>query len=101
MKKPYWVSWYCSNPAFEMHSPWWRSGYRDEDETIFCAAVWTESEDEAKAQVLDCYDNPHANVEWRFCRPCRPSWTPFNSRFPRLPWMVWGPDFDMKTGNKR
>lgn len=37
----FWLSWYGELPMseFELHSPWWISGYDAEDRPVICAAI--------------------------------------------------------------
>lgn len=90
--KAFWVSWYNVLPmgSFELHRPWWISGYRasDEAETI-CAAIIAPNEEAAKQIILNAYDEPPKSVEWRFCNERPDDWSPFNDRFPRADWMKW------------
>ncbi|MDP3869168.1 hypothetical protein [Phenylobacterium sp.] len=83
----FWISWYGENGVFELHSPWWVSGYRDDD-FIFCAAVIAPDEAAAKAQIVETHDEP-VELEWRFAEERPDDWTPFCGRFPRSPWMRW------------
>jgi len=86
----WWVSWYSTAPlsTFELHSPWWVSGYRcsDDAETV-CAAVRADTEDDAKAFICGAYDDKPEAVEWRFCEPLDGS--PFSGSFPQAQWMAW------------
>jgi len=97
-KFPFWVSWW-DDPvvSFEIHSPWWFSGMRfnnsgdDDDDggqSSVCAAIWATSEDDAKRQVVESYDDP-VTLEWRFAEERHPQWTPFSDRFQRRDWMHW------------
>lgn len=90
--KAFWLSWYNvqSIETFELHRPWWISGYRDSDdaETV-CAAIIAPDEKRAKALILAAYDKPPKSVEWRFCEERPNDWTPFNDRFQRADWMRW------------
>lgn len=93
---PWWVSFYANGERsvgnFEMVYPWWVSGMRcgDEAETV-CCAVLAETEDDAKRQICDTFDEPTgpADLEWRFCEPKPKGWAPFSDRFERADWMVW------------
>lgn len=95
-KGRWWVSWCGKDGTFELHLPWWISGTRqvsgsgDEWESIFCAAVLADSEDEAKAAVIGAHDDEGAGFyEWRFINECDAGWSPFCDRFPRADWMQW------------
>lgn len=91
----WWASWYAPAPMgeFELHSPWWVSGYaldeHEEHVPIVCAAVRAGTETEAMAEVCAAYDNPPAaeDVRWRFCETLDGS--PFTDRFPQSEWMAW------------
>lgn len=86
----YWLSWYNGEDLseFELHSPWWISGYAfDPDRDIICAAIRAENEDAAWEQVRNSYDSPPAEIEQRFCDELEGS--PFSGRFPQGNWMVW------------
>ena len=89
----WWVSWYNSGrrDAFELHSPWWVSGTRlDDDADTIVAAVRAPTEKDAKAKIITAYDRPAvSSLEWRFCKPQADDWQPFNDRFPRSDWMRW------------
>lgn len=91
----WWLSWEASQEEFELHSPWWVSGfayYEQDGEEIeratICAAVRAATEDEAKAKILAAHDGPVV-LEWRFCSDKGPDYDPFNGRFPRADWMAW------------
>lgn len=92
--KAFWLSWYNVLPmaSFELHRPWWISGYRvsDDAETI-CAALIAPDESAAKQFILNAYDEPPKSVEWRFCEERFGDWSPFSDRFPRADWMKWEP----------
>jgi len=86
-----WISWYWTKEmgGFELHYPWWSSGWRcsDEAETI-CAAIPVETESEAEEIILASYDKRPKNVEWRF-NNLKEAKGPFCDRFPRAKWMKW------------
>jgi hypothetical protein len=88
----YWISWYGTGAGFELHSPWWITGYRlsdDEDDgATICAAIKANSEDEAKQKIIDAHDKP-VSIEWRFIEERPKNWSPFATRFLRSPWMQW------------
>jgi hypothetical protein len=89
-KLPFWISWYA-DPAFgefELHSPWWISGYRDDVATI-CAAVLAADEDAAREAVALAYDSRSGWIEFRFTTQQENGWSPFCDRFPRADWMIW------------
>lgn len=89
--KAFWVSWYNVLPigSFELHRPWWISGYRADDAETMCAAIIAPDEEGAKALVMAAYDEPPEEVEWRFCEERADDWSPFNDRFQRANWMRW------------
>ena len=99
--KQFWVSWYHrpNIGAFELHSPWWVSGYKppngDMDapdeawEPSVCAAVRAESEEAAQEAIYACYDVRPANLEVRFVEERDADWTPFCDRFRKADWMKW------------
>ncbi len=86
----YWISWF--DPCYggwELHSPWWVSGYRGSDDApTICAAVKAESAEEAKASIHRAYDMP-CTLEFRFVEEKPPGWSPFSDRFRRAEWMQW------------
>ena len=89
----FWLSWYGDLPMseFELHSPWWISGYDADDRPVICAAVQATSEDAAIDYVLQSYDKPPAKVQWRFVEERPADWSPFNGRFEQAKWMTWPP----------
>jgi hypothetical protein len=91
--KKFWISWYCAADdmgKFELHTPWWISGTRcsDDAETI-CAAVQAEDEEAAKKAILNSYDDPPKDLEWRFVNERSADWSPFCDRFQQAKWMKW------------
>lgn len=86
----FWLSWYSPTPTseFELHSPWWVSGYDTDDRYILVAAVRATNEEAAFAAVRAAYDNRHGPIEERFIKPLGPD-GPFSDRFPRAGWMAW------------
>lgn len=86
--RDYWLSWYADAPLseFELHSPWWISGYAG-DSNVMVAAVRAESEEAAFEQVKAAYDNGPGRFSERFCEPLTVS--PFSGRFPQSSWMAW------------
>ncbi len=96
-KRPFWVSWWYAG-AFELHSPWWESGWRmldgeDQDQASIVAAVMATDEEDAKRVILDAHDDEgegwKPDIEWRFVNAREPGWAPFCERFPRADWMQW------------
>lgn len=90
--KKFWVSWF--NPedlgVFELHSPWWTSGYRGSDDAAtICAAIRADHIEGAKDRVLRSYDVIPDDVEWRFVEERPDDWTPFSDRFQKADWMQW------------
>jgi hypothetical protein len=89
-KKPFWISWWSTDVAFTLHTPWWISGHRGDDGAdSICAAVRAEDEDAAKALVQAAHDDPSVAIEWRFVGERPADWTPFSDRFQRAAWMEW------------
>ena len=86
--KKFWVSWIGDNGVFELHSPWWVSGYSD-DKTVFCAAIQAENQVHAEMLVLGAHDEPKVTLAWRFVEEKPDDWSPFNERFRKADWMVW------------
>ena len=91
----YWISWYHDpklRGGYELHSPWWVSGYAGSNnrETI-CAAVKADNEEDAKQIIQNCYDIPQIFdiSNWRFIEEQPHDWNPFNNRFPKATWMIW------------
>lgn len=102
----WWVSWYHidSLGEFELHSPWWVSGCRlvgdldgdlREDPTMV-AAVRAADAESAREFVIQSYDNPPVDLEWRFVDDL-PDGPAFTDRFPKGDWMAW--DSDGRTCN--
>ena len=89
-EQDFWLSWYSptSMAEFELHSPWWLSGYDSDDRYIVVAAVRATDEDAAFAQVRAAYDNDHGPIEERFIEPLTRE-SPFGGRFPQAGWMAW------------
>jgi len=101
----YWLSWYHDpeDGPFELHTPWWISGYTVDVELhhqkeVVVAAVQAESVDDAWNVVRAAYDTSPTHLEKRFCdpledRPGRPNirepWTGASGRFRRADWMQW------------
>lgn len=92
----YWVSWFGPKAEFELHHPWWISGYRyqhdvdigDEiEQPTICAAVKAESMPAAMELIYACYDIRPAVIEFRFCEERPDWWSPYSSRFPKADWM--------------
>ena len=88
----YWVSWYHEEGMgeFELHSPWWVSGYRTIDKAAtICAAVKAADAPSARVIVRSAYDKV-AFPEFRFVTHKADDWHPFSDRFPKADWMKWG-----------
>lgn len=90
-EKRWWISWYHNESlgAFELHRPWWFSGT-----STVCAAVIAETEEEAMQIAIDSYDNPPANLGFRFAEERPDDWCPWvipsgTSRFQKADWMQW------------
>ncbi len=92
MKKPYWISWYSPpGEVFEIHSPWWISGYVcDEHETdIICAAIIAKDEEDAEKIICDSYDTKGLPLSFRFVNERPKDWSPYCDRFQKCDWMKW------------
>ena len=101
--KNYWVSFWVGpqHGGFELHSPWWISGYRfvdgkmpddDEDEVTessVCAGIKAESEEAAQEIVYASFDTRPASLDFRFVEERPDDWSPFSGRFPKADWMTW------------
>lgn len=95
--KPYWMSWYhhVGYGPFELHSPWWVSGFRPGDgAAIIVAAVMADDEEAAWAKVAAGIDTPPPSIEPRFIEERGPEWEPWAGRFERDDWMAW----DLEAG---
>lgn len=92
--RSWWVSWYSHRQLdeFELHAPWWVTGYDADGNDICVAAVLAESEADAYAQIRNAYDAPRSDgdIRERFCDELTA--TPFNDRFPQAEWMAWDPE---------
>ncbi len=85
--------------SFELHWPWWISGYRmdgddgQDDTPTIVAGVRAPNEEMAKDIIIRAYDDPPASLEWRFVEERSDDWTPYESdRFPKADWMPeWPP----------
>ena len=96
--RPYWLSWYGMN-TFELHAPWWRSGFDGAERPIFCAAVRAESDADARRIIAEAHDQSVALV-FRFVNEKDAAWTPYNDRFRKAHWMPeWpaGEGFEPET----
>lgn len=85
----WWISFYVPSEhfgEFELHSPWWISGYT-EYEMIVVAAIRAEDEEAAWQRVIDAFDD-EADYRERFCEPLGRD-SPFVDRFPQSSWMEW------------
>lgn len=93
-ERAWWVSWYSlrDRSEFELHSPWWISGYDSDDNDILIAAVLADSEAAAYDKVRAAYDEPRSDddITERFCHELDQS--PFSDRWPRAEWMAWDPE---------
>lgn len=106
----WWCSWWTGpGEGFELHTPWWVTGYREGPEgeqRSICAAVRAASEEEAWAVIQNAHDDPSVSLDWRFTQPIPSSlkdggvpavdqivdyapWTTAGGRFPKADWMVW------------
>jgi hypothetical protein len=99
--RAWWISWYHDRGfgPFELHSPWWISGFTMDDRETIVGAVQAETEKDAWEKVYASYDARPASIEERFIeelddREQQPSarapWgTVENGRFQHADWMVW------------
>jgi hypothetical protein len=95
--KKFWLSWWYNEAdgEFELHNPWWISGYRfltngkDKEwtESSVCAAVIAENKEDAGEQIYKCYDKRPANLEFRFIEARDDDWSPYGDRFQKAKWM--------------
>jgi hypothetical protein len=88
--KNFWVSWVAlpEQGEFELHSPWWYTGWSETGKSI-CAAVKATDADAARIMVFESYDKPPFKIDWRFVEERPDDWSPFSDRFPRAEWMKW------------
>jgi hypothetical protein len=95
----WWISFYVPDEhfgEFELHSPWWVSGYGDE-ETIVVAAIRADNEEAAWQRVIDAFDD-EAHYRERFCEPLDRD-DPFVDRFPQGAWMDWSDHATCRCGS--
>lgn len=98
--KAWWMRWYTPDgqiSRFELHSPWWISGYGD-NETILVAAVLADTAEEAWSKIRGAYDEPRRDddVTESFAelipsdapQPFDEGWS---DRWPKAWWMAWDP----------
>lgn len=88
--KTFWVSWWHTDAysAFEIHAPWWESGFRGADSaSSLCAAIRAPSEAEAQALVIQSYDTAPVDLEFRFVEERPDDWSPYTDRFRKADWM--------------
>lgn len=90
--QPFWVSWYCVDAQmgkFELHWPWWITGYASDDSAIICAAVRAADKYEAMGLIIKAHDGPVSDIRWRFIERQPVEWSPFDDRFQQADWMRW------------
>lgn len=96
--RAYWVSWWTTGPEFEIHWPWWESGYDMNGNTSICAAICAPDEAGAEAVIYESYDVRPEKIDFRFIEAKSAGWKPYggeNSRFRKADWMpVWDDAFD-------
>lgn len=103
---PYWVSWWRDlSVGFELHSPWWVSGYRyvgDDgiEQASICAAIMAEDDVDAQRRVIAAHDREPHYLEFRFANERDADWSPFCDRFERADWMQW-PALRQQGGSER
>lgn len=89
----YWLSWIDTpGNAFTLHWPWWCSGYDQNDNPIYCAAVVAFDAQDAFAIIQRCHDRPETEITERFIESKPDDWHPFCDRFQRADWMMWPQD---------
>jgi hypothetical protein len=83
----WWLSWVHlkKDGPFELHWPWWVSGYTSDDDDTICAAVRADDEDAARALIHAAYDRSPMILHWRFIDPLNGS--PYTRRFQKADWM--------------
>lgn len=101
-KHLFWTSWFSdgNHDEFELHGPWWVTGYDAQERIIYVAgiAAYTEAEaidvitaasGGADIEVLFCTDEGLASAD-------NPPWSTLGGgpalRFPRHEWMAWKPE---------
>lgn len=68
----YWLSWWhhSHQGEFEIHSPWWKTGYRDgadgKTECSICCAVMANNLEEAWEYIYSSYDKRPEALDVRF-----------------------------------
>lgn len=90
--KNFWISWYCDQrfSPFCLHSPWWNSGWRVQDDAAtIVAAVQADDENGAKEIIYKAYDERPKEIEFRFCDEFPKDESPYSERFPKESWMKW------------
>lgn len=88
-QKNFWISFFCGkDQAFELSSPWYRSGYYDGGQTI-CAAVQARSEREAIDIIFRSFDVTPEFLQVYFIHIKPNEWMPFSEGFKRADWMSW------------
>lgn len=101
--RAFWISYYVPTDRlkdFELHSPWWISGYTSEERerATIVAAVWDETEAAAAKRFRDAFDE-RPEFEERFIDPVQgDDWSPFSDRFPKSDWMAWAPPVTCACG---
>lgn len=87
----FWISWFHKKEfsPFELHTPWWVSGYDGDGSETVCAALIADDDEKAREMIYACYDVRPDVIEWRFCHSKEEDWSPFCDRFPRAGWMKW------------
>lgn len=97
----YWLSWttvFEDDGKFELHSPWWTSGWclnaEEQEESVINAAVRADSEDQAWEKVAAAYEiPPEGGVNKRFIHHVKDGdakpWERAGTRFVIEDWMEW------------
>lgn len=97
--KSFWISWHHTEAMgeFEIHSPWWRSGYRGSDGAAsICAALRASDEAGAHELIYASYDERPSEIEFRFCEERPDTESPFTDRFAKADWM---PNWDQAVAS--
>lgn len=91
---PHWVSFWINDnncDKFEIHFPWWITGYDMNDRTSICVAIYAHDVEHAKRLVEESFDDGFSLDEWRFAdERSSPNFIQQSGRFTiNRDWMVW------------
>lgn len=89
--KWFWLSWYSREKMgeWELYFPWWVTGKLSNEALIVEAAIPTDTEEQAKEIIYNCYDIDPGNICWRFCDEMTVTQSPFDEAHKREDWMRW------------